>query len=75
MSDELPDCMLCGYSLESVGGYIVIDYNRTDYSKYEITTSVFFPDGWYGYETEKGKIMVNTDTGDYEINPGTVWYD
>lgn len=70
----LPGCVLRGYTLEAVGEYVVIDYGRTNYDRYEVSANYFFPDGWYDYESEAGKITLNHGTGEYKIYPGTVWY-
>ena len=58
---EMPEYVLNGVEIDSVGQYIVIGYHNTDYENYvEETTDRGI---WYQYEKENGRIVYDTENG------------
>ncbi len=58
---EMPEYVLNGVEIDSVGQYIVIGYHNTDYENYveEATDRGI----WYQYEKENGRIVYDTENG------------
>lgn len=62
---EMPAYNLIGTDIESVGQYVVIEYHNINYDAYETEVTVLGEA--YTYETEIGRIVYDTVTGETKI--------